>query len=404
MTDSPVVLRRACVYRLYPTAPQAATLSQWVGACRFVYNLALEQRRDWHRPGRNLGFGRQCQEITALRAEVDWLMAVPVHALQQAVRDLDRAFRNFFDHRFGYPRPRKRGANDSFRLPDPAYLRVERVGRSSGRVRIPKLGWIRLRGWRPPHGGIASITISRRAGQWFAAVQRESQFDKPAPSQLPAVGIDRGIAVFAALSDGTAIAPVNHGKKAARALRRAQRNLSRKQRGSANRRKAKLRVARVHLRVANARKDFLHKHSTAIAKSHGVVVIEALKIGNMTRSAAGTTEAPGANIRQKAALNRSILDQGWGMFRTMLAYKLAERGGRLVEVPAAYTSQTCVECGVIDAASRNGQRFLCTACGHETHADTNAAINILRRADGSVLPVEASGCRASEAGTSRRAA
>ena len=198
-----------------------------------------------------------------------------------------------------------------------------------------------------------------------------------------------GIAVFAALSDGGRIAPGNYGKKALRALRTAQRSLSRKRQGSSNRRKAVRRVARVQQRVATARKDFLHKHSTAIAKSHGTVVVEALSVRSMSASAAGSLAAPGRNVRQKSGLNRAILDQGWRTFRIMLGYKLAERGGRLIEVPAAYTSQTCAACGVIDVASRRDQaHFVCAGCGHQADADANAAINILRRGDSALKPVE----------------
>jgi putative transposase len=161
------------------------------------------------------------------------------------------------------------------------------------------------------------------------------------------------------------------------------------------------------LRVANARKDFLNKASTTIAKSHGVVVLEKLAVGNMVRSAKGTPEAPGKMVRQKAALNRAILDQGWGMFRTMLGYKLADRNGRLIEVPAAYTSQTCAECGMVDARSRRDQaRFACVCCGHKANADTNAAIVILRRGlDESLKPVEEHRSkRPEDAGSIRRAA
>jgi putative transposase len=201
------------------------------------------------------------------------------------------------------------------------------------------------------------------------------------------VGIDRGVSVFAALSTGELIAPASVGKKALRALAHAQRNAARKVKGSNNRRRAQLRVARLHMRVANARKDYLHKLSTTIAQNHGLVVIEKLNVGAMTRSAKGTIDAPGRNVRAKAGLNRAILDQGWGAFREMLAYKLPEYGGRLIEVPAAYTSQTCSACGVIDADSRQDQRFECRACGHSAHADHNASLNILRRGTAS-MPVE----------------
>jgi putative transposase len=130
---------------------------------------------------------------------------------------------------------------------------------------------------------------------------------------------------------------------------------------------------------SNARKDFLHKQSLAIAKNHGIVKIEKLLVQNMTGSAKGTTEAPGKNVKAKSGLNRSILDQGWGMFATMLGYKLSERGGELIYVDPAYTSQACAECGSIDAANRKDQAtFICIHCGHADNADTNAARNILQ--------------------------
>jgi putative transposase len=329
------------------------------------------------------------------------------HTLQQALKDLDRAYQNWWAGRAEAPTPRKKSLNDSFRFPDPVSIKVERTGKSSGRIKLPKLGWVRLRGWYAVPGDICNATVSRRAGQWHVAVQWQREAAEPIPSSLPTVGIDRGVAVFAALSDGTSIAPVNHGKKALKALRKAQRNLSRKKRGSANRRKAIRRVARIQMRVANARKNFLHEQTTTIAKNHGTVVVEALRVRNMSASAKGTVAKPGKMVRQKAGLNRAILDQGWGMFSRFLAYKLADRGGRLIEVPAAYTSQTCAECGAVDAASRCDQaRFVCTACGHEAKADTNAAINILQRGLGkSLKPVEGHRSkRPVEAGTSRRAA
>lgn len=402
-----MIQRKANTYRLYPTPEQAQQMAQIAGSCRFVSNLALEQRRDWYRPGRKFSFASQCREVTALRAEVEWLKAAPVHTLQQALKDLDRAYQNWWAGRAEAPTPRKKSLNDSFRFPDPVSIKVERTGKSSGRIKLPKLGWVRLRGWYAIPGDICNATVSRRAGQWHVSVQWEREAVEPIPSSLPAVGIDRGVAVFAALSDGTMILPVNHGKKALKALRKAQHSLSRKKRGSANRRKAIRRVAKIQMRVANARKNFLHEQTTTIAKNHGTVVVEALRVRNMSASAKGTVAKPGKMVRQKAGLNRAILDQGWGMFSRFLGYKLADRGGTLIEAPAAYTSQTCAECGAVDAASRRDQaRFVCTACDHEANADTNAAINILQRGlDRSLKPVEGHRSkRPVEAGTSRMAA
>ncbi|WP_231711133.1 RNA-guided endonuclease InsQ/TnpB family protein [Xanthobacter dioxanivorans] len=377
-------------------------MAQFAGACRYVYNLALEQRRNWYRPGRKISFASQCREVTQLRAEVDWIRAAPADALHQAMRDLDAAYRSWWAGRSGPPRPRRKSSTDSFRFPDPENFRIKRTGRSSGKIKLPKIGWVSFRGWTDIPGALKNVTVVRRAGKWFASVQHEYILtqSEPPPS---AVGIDMGVAVFATLSDGTSIAPANHGKKALRALRKAQRALARKKKGSANRRKAVLRIARIQQRVANARKDFLHKHSTAIAKSHGIVVMEDLKVRAMSASAKGTAEEPGSKVRQKSGLNRSILDQGWHMFRTMLAYKLKDRGGELILVPPQYTSQMCSECGHISSDNRKSQAaFTCTSCGHKANADCNAAINILRRADSALKPVEGHRIkRPDEAGTSR---
>lgn len=406
-----MIQRKANTYRLYPDAAQRETLARIAGACRAVYNLALEQRRDWWQrykaiTGKSISYNMQSGELTALKREVAWLRDAPSQVLQQALRDLDRAYQNFFSGRTGYPTPRRKGRHDSFRFPDPASLRVERTGRRTGRIKVPKLGWVAFRGWYDLPGAIRNITVSRRAGQWRASVQWEREVADPAPSALPAIGIDLGVAVFVAMSSGETVAPGDFGKKAMSGLRKAQRTLARKKKGSANRRKAVRRVQTLHARVANARKDFLHKLTTTIAKNHGTVVVEALQVRNMSASAKGTVEEPGRNIRQKAGLNRSILDQGWRTFHTLLGYKLAERGGSQIEVPAAYTSQTCSVCGAVDPASRPSQaRFVCTTCGHTENADVNAAKNILRRADCPLKPVEGHRIqRPVEAGSTRRAA
>nr|WP_302474177.1 transposase [Roseococcus sp. MDT2-1-1] len=398
------MIRKAHVFRLDPTPEQAAVLWAWIGSVRCVYNLALEQRRDWYQPGRRFNFASQCREVTALRAEFDWLQDVPVHPLQQAVKDLDRAYQNWWEGRARAPTPRKRGKNDAMRFPDPATFAFRRLSRRVGELKLPKLGWVRLRWDREIPGEVKNITVSRRAGLWQIAAQYELEIADPAPSALPVVGIDRGVNVFAALSDGTMIEPANCGKKALRALARAQRKLARKKRGSNNRRKQVRRVARLHLCVSNARKDFLHKVSTAIAKNHGVVVLEKLEVRNMVRSAAGTVEEPGTNVRAKSGLNRAILDQGWGMFDRFLGYKLPERSGRTAHVPARNSSRECSACGLVDERNRQGSRFLCVRCGHVEHADLNAAKVIKRRWGTPLLPVEGGRKAPAEAGTSQRAA
>lgn len=395
---------RANVYRLYPTPEQAAQMARIAGACRFVYNLALEQRRDWWRPGRRFSFAQQCRELTALRRGVDWLRDCPVYALQNALRDVDRAYQNWWAGRASAPQFRRKGDRDSFREGNPACFKLRRTGRKTGMVRIPKVGWVRVRGWYTIPGDMRSLTVSRRAGVWSVSIQWRREIVEPAPSVLPPLGIDMGVAVALATSDGRLIEGPRAYDAARGRLAFLQRAVARKQRGSANRRKAVAKVARLHARVANIRRDWMHKQTTTLAENQGVVVVEALRVRSMSASAKGTAEQPGRRVRQKAGLNRSILDGGWFAFRETLAYKLADRGGHLVTVDPAYTSQTCSACGAVDRNSRRSRAaFVCTVCGHAEHADVNAAKTILRRGTPS-MSVEDRGCAASEAGTTRRAA
>lgn len=363
-------MHRGRTYRLYPTAEQADRLGQWVGTVRFVYNLALEQRRIFGRRGRQFNFVNQGRELTDLRKEADWLADVPRNALDAALRDLDEAYAAWRVGRARAPSRRQRGINDSFRLKSADFRRLTA---RAGALTLPKIGDVRARWESPPVGEPRRVTVFRRADFWYVSIIYRDEREAAEASNLPAIGIDRGVTVFAACSDGHLIEGPNVGRRAAARLARTQQQLARKAKGSANRRKARLRVSRLQKRVSDARKDFLHKVSTNLAKNHGVVVLEDLKIGNMTRARVGLGRAA------KAGLNRAILDQGWGTFKRMLAYKLEERGGHLLTVDPRNTSRTCSACGVVDGDSREGVRFSCRSCGHQAHADTNAAINILRR-------------------------
>jgi putative transposase len=370
-----MLIQRSHLYRLEPTPEQEKFFAQTAGACRALYNLALEQRNTFWRPGRGINKKTQSKEITTLREEFEWMNAAPVHALQSAIKNLDEAFKNFFAGRAAYPRFKRKGDGDGFHLKDKAYLGFKRITLSGmGAVKLPKVGWVKLRGYRPLRGELRNVTITRRAGHWYAAVAWQKEVRDPAPSKLPPVGIDRGVKIFAALSNRVNYTAPGFFRRIETKLANAQRVLARRVKGSANWRKAKATISRLYSKAADARRDFLHQTLTTIAKNHGMVAVEALKVRNMSRSAKGTAEKPGTNVRAKSGLNRSILDQGWSMFRTMLAYKLADRGGTLIDVPPEYTSQTCPVCGVIDKASRRSQsEFVCTACGYADNADTVGA-------------------------------
>ncbi|SEI85896.1 putative transposase [Paraburkholderia diazotrophica] len=189
-----------------------------------------------------------------------------------------------------------------------------------------------------------------------------------------------GITRFATMSDGNYLAPLNSFRRHEARLRRAQRTMSRKTKFSSNWKKAKARVQRIHSRIGHARRDYLHKATTTISKNHAMVYIENLQVRNMSRSAAGSNDAPGKNVRAKSGLNKAILDQGWFEFRRQLDYKLAWNGGWLIAVPPANTSRTCPVCGYVSAENRQTQaRFVCIECGFEENADLVGAINILAR-------------------------
>lgn len=228
-------------------------------------------------------------------------------------------------------------------------------------------------------GEVRSATVSLRAGKWPVSILTKREVEQPIPHG-PAVGIDVGIARFATMSDGSYVAPLASFKRHEQRLAKYQRRMSRKTKFSSNWKKAKARVQKIHARIANARNDYLHKVSTAISKSHALVCIEDLQVRSMSKSAKGTSEAPGKKVAQKRGLNKAILDQGWFEFRRQLEYKTAWRGGFTVVVPAAYTSQTCPCCGHISADNRKTQAlFACVKCGYENNADVVGAINVLER-------------------------
>jgi putative transposase len=239
-------------------------------------------------------------------------------------------------------------------------------------------------------GRLCAITISRDCNGWFISFAREIASGE-AKSGFPAVGIDRGVANTLSLSTGEHLSVPASLATIDRRHRRAQRVLARRKKGSKRRLRQLRKCTRLSAKRARIRRDWHHRAALDIARRFGTVVMEDLKVSNMTASAAGTVESPGRGVRAKAGLNRSILNQGWYAFETILAYKLEDRGGTLVKVPAAYTSQTCSECGTVDSRSRESQAiFRCRHCGFEAHADHNAAINILR---GNTPSMRAEGCR-----------
>jgi putative transposase len=366
-------------YRLLPSPAQEAVLRDHCAHARYVWNLAVEQHSH-RRPGRAgaPGYLEQCRQLTQARAEHPWLAAGSQMVQQQALRDFARAVTAFFDPHNPARRPtwRKSGQHEGFRIVGRRGQQwdVRRVSRHVGQVRVPKAGWVRFRWSRAMPPGVKSYRVTMdRAGRWhvaFAVVPKPV----PAPGNGQAVGIDRGVAVSAALSTGELLYAPGLTTPERQCKRRLERKLARARRGSNRRARVKLAIARLHARETDRRKDWVEKASTDIARRFDVIRVEDLRVDAMTRSGKGTPGNPGRNLRQKTGLNRSILRSGWGL----LVRRLQEKGpGRVEKIKPHYTSQRCSACGQVDGKSRESQAgFRCTACGFACNADVNAARNI----------------------------
>ena len=367
---------QAFKYELMPTGEQQRQLNRFAGSCRFVFNKALALQKERDKEGaKKLSYAGLCTLLKDWKREdsTTWLADTPAQALQQSLKDLERAYTNFLAKRADFPRFKKKGARESLR--DPQGCKLDQA---NARIFLPKLGWVRYRHSRDVLGTLKNITVSKSAGKWFVSIQTEREVETPTP-QGGAVGIDLGVVRLATRSDGSFFEPLHSFRRHEAALRKAQQAMSRKVKLSKNWKKARAKVQKIHARIAHARRDFLHKSSTAISKNHAMVFIEDLQVKKMSKSAAGTMEQPGKNVRAKSGLNKSILDQGWFEFRRQLDYKLAWHGGVLIAVPPHDTSQTCPCCGHVCADNRRAQaQFECVACGFEENADVVGALNVLR--------------------------
>ena len=351
-------------------------LRQFAGSCRFVWNKALALQKDRLDQGKRcLSYNKLAVLLPEWKVEFPFLKEVHSQPIQQTLKNLDRALKDAFDKKSPKRFPtfkRKGAAADSFRYPQGFKL-------ENSRVYLPKIGWVAYFDSRPIEGTPRNVTVSRKGQHWFVSIQTEREVTEPIHPSSSSVGGDRGVKRLLALSDGSFYEPLNAFRRLEKQLAKEQRKLSRKTKKSRNWYKQKAKITKLHIRIADARNDYLHKVSTDVSKNHAVVVLEDLKVANMSKSAKGTLEAPGRNIGQKSGLNKAILDQGWGEFRRQLEYKQAWRGGWVLLVNPAYTSQKCSCCGHTAKENRKNQElFECTACGFTANADHNAAINIKR--------------------------
>ena len=371
---------QAFQFELMPDGEQQRDMRRFAGSCRFVYNKALAMQIENHEAGNKfIGYVPMAANLPIWKREAgqEWLKDAPSQALQHALKDLEKAYKNFFAKRADFPRFKRKNSGDSFRYPEPKQIKLDQT---NSRILLPKLGWLRYRNSRDVLGEVRNTTVSQSGGKWFVSIQTEREILQPLPTATSAIGIDVGIARFATMSDENYIAPLNSFKKHQQRLARYQRRMSHKVKFSNNWKKAKAKVQKIHTGIANARKDFLHKTTTTISQNHALVCIEDLQVRNMSKSSKGSNEQHGKMVKQKSGLNRAILDQGWGEFRRQLAYKVVWHGGMLLAVPPHNTSRTCPCCGHISKDNRQTQaKFLCVDCGYKNHADVVGAINVLER-------------------------
>jgi putative transposase len=376
--NATMLIRKAFKYRLDTTVETEQLMSQYAGNCRFLWNKALALNLHHLDNKEPLLWYQELDWFSKLWKQSDdygFLALSPAQTLQQTLKQLERAFRDAFDKTQPLkqiPTFKKRGDRDSFTFPQGFKIEGKRIF-------LPKIGWVNFRKSRDIVGTAKNVTVSRQGKHWFVSIQVEIELPEPIHPSPAMVGVDMGVKRLFTLSDGDFEEPVEV-KVWQDKIKRLQKRLAKKVKFSNNWRKLKDKINRLHTKIANIRCDILHKLSTTLSKSHAVIVLEDLQITNMTKSAKGDWENPGRMVKQKSGLNRVILNQGWGMFKTFLEYKQQWLGGQVLYVDPRHTSQTCPDCHHVRKDNRQTQeRFACVVCGHVEHADVVGAKNILER-------------------------
>ncbi|WP_409026251.1 RNA-guided endonuclease InsQ/TnpB family protein [Gallibacterium anatis] len=369
-------LRKAFKFEIMPNGNQIRRIKQFCGCSRFVFNRALAWQNEQYEQDNSFKFSytKIANLLPQWKKELVWLKECHSQVLQQSLKDLESAFKNFFQQRADFPKFKKKGLKERFRFPQGCKLEQQ-----NNRLYLPKIGWVRYRNSRDIVGEIKNVTVSQKCGHYFVSVQTEFEYEIPT-HKGGEIGIDMGVARFATLSNGEFFEPLNAFKTYKGKLAKLQRQLKNKVKFSQNWQKLKAKIAKLHHKITNCRKDFLHKTSTQISKNHAMIYIEDLQVANMSKSAKGTVEQHGKNVAAKSGLNRAILDQSWFEFRRQLDYKTQWQGGFLVAVPAQNSSRTCPCCGHVAKENRQTQaNFECVECGYTENADVVGALNVLGR-------------------------
>ncbi len=375
---------RSVEFVVLPTSrAKARKMFRVAGACRFVWNhFRNKNLEDYQKFKKGNGDRPSVShfslgvEFTKFRHETDWLRELPANPVKYTLKYLADALKQAIQGKKGFPKPRSRKKTaPSFTLPDTANFRIKKLDRKYGFLRIPLIGWVKLtrKGGNLWENGVPKQVVLRHDGRrWRAFVFYEVEVEERMDDG-EVLGVDMNVRQVAT-SDGHFYFLPDLNKKEARRMW-YQRRMARQVKGSNRRKDTKRKLAKVSRKIANIRKNWIHQTTHEIAEKCGTVAIEDLNVKGMTASAKGTVENPGKNVKQKAGLNRVILDTAFAEIRKKLEYKC----GRLIEINPAYTSQTCSECGHTDKENRKTQsRFRCVCCSFTSNADTNAAVNIRR--------------------------
>lgn len=370
-----MLILKAYKTELDPNNVQRTILAKHAGAARYTWNWALNRRiEEYKLTGKSSNAIEQHRQLNSLKpTDFPWMYEVSKCAPQEALRDLDKAFRNFFAKRAKYPRfkSKKRGLG-GFRF-------TGSIAIEAGRIKLPRIGWLRLKesDYLPTDAKINSVTVKERAGRWFVSVQVEEQI-AVSENQGPAIGLDLGLKAFVVGSDGSSLEAPKPLLRSLRRLQRLSRQHSNKQKGSMNRRKSAKRLAKLHYRISCQRADFLHKATTRLTTTNSTIVVEDLNVGGMLKN---------------HCLARSISDAGWSEFVRQLEYKTVWNGGSVVKAGRFYPStKTCSACGMVkDEMPLSERTYHCNGCGLVLDRDVNAARNLLSLSSASSARFEACG-------------
>ena len=358
-------------YKLKLNKSQSERLEQWLGVTRLIYNTALSVKIEAYRKlGKTVTRFDLQKELPEIKKEFEWVKDVNSQSLQCVLKRLDNTYQNFF-RGGGFPKFAKKGRWKSIEFP-------QNVVVEGYRIWLPKLGYVNYHKSRDLSGIIKTTMVTKEIDGWYVSLSCECERNVLVSSDNQ-VGIDVGVAHFFVSSDGQLVENPRWLDKCSRDLRIIHRKIARREKGSANRRKAVIELQKKWTKIKRCRKNKLHELSTEIVLNNNLIVVENLKLRNMTKSAKGSVENPGKNVAQKSGLNRSMLDLGVGSFFSMLEYKSEYYGRDFVKVDPKYTSQTCHKCNHRSKENRKIQsQFACVKCGHTANADYNAAVNILQ--------------------------